>query len=358
MARQLVLHIGVPKTGTTSIQRRLAAQRPALREQGIAYPGGAGLPVPQFLHRAALAGDDARDSPVARFRRGFTRELASLPSQISTVILSDEQCSLHLRTTAQIAQLHGWLAPHFETMRLLVYLRRQDALAASLYAQMLRHGIADPPSLELARGELAFLFDYAALLQNWRTVFGQDALAPRIFAPDAMPGGDVVLDFFAACGIDPALAGQRAGADINPSMNLQGQALLLSLGRAVRDETGRNQNRDKPWSRLAAIVTELFPGRGWQPSRAEAASFMAQYQAGNETIRATWFPARASLFDMDFSKLPELPVALEPEPLGQGAHALIMHAVRALVAAEAEHGDERAARRAAREQRRAQRGEH
>ena len=356
MPRKLLLHIGVPKTGTTSIQRRLAAQCSALLKHGVLYPGGNGLAVPQFLHRAALAGDDGRNSPVARFRRDFHRELASLPSDLSTVILSDEQCSLHLRTQAQIAQLHAWLAPHFATIRIIVYLRRQDALAASLYAQMLRHGIADPPSFELARGELAFLYDYAALLENWRTVFGQGALVPRLFESDAMPGGDVVRDFFAACGLDPALAGQRAGADINPSMNLQGQALLLSLGRMVRDETGRTQIRDKLWARLAAIVTELFPGRGWQPSRAEASSFMAQFEAGNESIRATWFPARASLFDMDFSKLPEFPVALAAEPLGQGAYAVIMHAVRALVAAEATDDDERAARRAARDQRRARKG--
>jgi len=356
MPRQLLLHIGVPKTGTTSIQRRLAAQRAALREQGVLYPGGAGLAVPQFLHRAALANDDG-DSRVARFRREFDRELASLPSDISKVVLSDEQCSLHLRTTAQITPLHAWLAPHFETIQIVVYLRRQDALAASLYAQILRHGIADPPSLEMARGELAFLFDYAALLQNWRDVFGPDALVPRIFEPDSFPGGDVVHDFFAACGLDPALAEQRAGADINPSMNLQGQALLLSLGRTLRDETGGKQIRDKAWSRLAAIVTELFPGRGWQPSRAEAASFMAQYEAGNETIRASWFPARTRLFDTDFSNLPELRAALEAEKLSQAASAVIMHAVRALVAAEAEDGDERAARRAAREQRRARKGQ-
>ena len=356
MARQLLLHIGVPKTGSTSIQRRLAAQRATLRQHGVSYPG-AGLAVPQFLHRAALAGGDSRDSRVARFRREFDRELASLPSELSTVVLSDEQCSLHLRTAAQIARLHAWLAPHFATIRIVVYLRRQDALAASLYAQMLRHGIADPPSLETARGELAFLFDYAALLENWRGVFGRDALVPRIFESESLPGGDVVRDFFAACGLDPALAGQSAGADTNPSMNLQGQAVLLSLGRAVREETGRMQIRDKPWARLAAIVTELFPGRGWQPSRAEASAFMAQYQASNESIRAAWFPTRPSLFDTDFSKLPELPEALAAEPLGYPTCAVIMHAMRALVAAEATDGDERAARRAAREHRHARKGQ-
>lgn len=39
MARRVVLHIGVMKSGTSYLQRRLSANAPALAEQGILFPG-------------------------------------------------------------------------------------------------------------------------------------------------------------------------------------------------------------------------------------------------------------------------------------------------------------------------------
>jgi hypothetical protein len=348
----LVLHIGLPKTGTTSIQRTLSARRWELARHGVSYPAGPGLVVPQFLHRAAAG--DGRDARVARFRQDLDSELKKLPGDISTVILSAEQCSLHLQSPTQIEQLRAWLAPYFETIRVVVYLRRQDALAASLYAQMLRRGIIEAPALDTRREELAALYDYAGLLDKWAAVFGRDALVPRIFAPQTLPNGDVVQDFLSVCGLGTSLAEREKKADINPSMNVQGQALLLAVGRVLQQQRGKTQIRDDAWPRLAAMVTQLCPGRGWQPSRAEAACFMARYEAGNEAVRRTWFSDRRNLFDTDFSDLPEHPVSLDAESPIDTASALIMQALRDLTAAEAApgEGDARAQRRAAREQRR------
>jgi hypothetical protein len=38
-SRTVLIHLGLPKTGTTYLQRVLAAHRPALAEQGLLYPG-------------------------------------------------------------------------------------------------------------------------------------------------------------------------------------------------------------------------------------------------------------------------------------------------------------------------------
>ena len=39
MARRVVLHIGLPKTGTTFLQTTMWHNRPLLRQQGVLYPG-------------------------------------------------------------------------------------------------------------------------------------------------------------------------------------------------------------------------------------------------------------------------------------------------------------------------------
>ncbi|MEJ0046387.1 MAG: hypothetical protein WDN04_09895 [Rhodospirillales bacterium] len=334
MPRQLLLHIGVPKTGTTSIQRALSAERAALSRHGVCYLAGPGLPVPQFLHRAALA-HGRRDTRMARFRHELGRQLAAQPADVGTVLLSAEQCSLFLRSPAEIECLRAWLAPLFETIRIIIYLRRQDALASSLYAQMLRRGVVEPPALDTGREELSALYDYATLLERWAAVFGRAALVPRIFERQSLPGGDVVQDFWQACGLAADLPERRAGTDINPSMSTQGQALLLEVGRMLQAQGGTTPVRDAAWTRLAAMVTELYPGRGWQPSRTEAASFMARYEAGNEAVRGTWFPDRSRLFNADGADLPEAPVSLENLPTLETASSVLMRALRDLIAAEA-----------------------
>jgi hypothetical protein len=330
MTRTLVLHIGLPKTGTTAIQRTLASRRRALAARGICYPVSAGGAVPVFLHRAALAGSVARGrhgQAVARFAESLCSEIAGLPAEMGTVILSAEQCSLHLQTRAQIGQLHALLAPHFTAMRVVIYLRRQDALAASLYAQMLRRGIMELPQLGDPRPPLDGLYDYATLMDNWAWVFGADAMVPRIFARDRLPDGDVVRDFLALCGVD-GMQAARARGDVNPSMNAQGQALMLAVGRVMQHQCATQQERSEFSARLAGIVTRLYAGRGWQPSRAAAASFMARYADGNELVRREWFPQQASLFDMDFSVLPEIEVALDTQEVADAACAVIVQLLR------------------------------
>ena len=59
LARRVILHIGLPKTGTTYLQTLFAANRSALAEQGIYYPGGPGEPS-EYMAAYDLRGQRAR----------------------------------------------------------------------------------------------------------------------------------------------------------------------------------------------------------------------------------------------------------------------------------------------------------
>src|SRR5579871_1909016 len=111
------LHIGVEKTGTTSIQSFLAANRTALRAEGRLYPFAPGAV--SHLGLVAFALDNDRldgtrkargiTSPlqIADFREEFVRALMTeiADSSASEIILSSELLSSRIRSPSELARL-------------------------------------------------------------------------------------------------------------------------------------------------------------------------------------------------------------------------------------------------------------
>jgi hypothetical protein len=313
-----VLHIGLNKTGSTSIQRVLGTNRRELRDRGFYYPAITEGTVPQNLHRL---GPGVR---IDRFWEELAIEIAAVPQDGSTVILSAEQCARALRDPAEVAALHARLADHFTNIRIVLYLRRQDQHAASMFAQRLRTGHVAPPDLAAIGESMAPLHDYNALLTKWAAVFGEAAMIPRIYARDCLPGGDVVRDFLELCGLDPAWVAERSDLQTNPSMNLEGQVFLLGIRRWLQLQSGGARIEPTEWATLSAVATRCCPGRGWRPDRAEAAAYLAEFADSNEAVRRRWFPERATLFDPDMSGLPDTPLVLAPHPAPETMYAAIM----------------------------------
>jgi hypothetical protein len=291
-----------------------------LQRLGICVPVSAGGAVPAFLHRVAVNPGNPR---VAAFAAALRAELAALPAETDRVILSAEQCSLALRNRDAIAKLHAVLSPLFSTVAVIMYLRRQDAHAVSLYGQGLRRGLMQAPDLAMVAREFPGFYAYDRLLGEWAAVFGAAAIVPRIFEPAALRNGDVVEDFFTLCGARDALPAQHAPRAINPSINIQGQRLLRGLRLQMQNfDAGR-------WQRLANIVTLHCPGQGWRPARAAAEAFMAAYADSNDSVRRVWFPDRPALFELDLSLYPEVADSLDEPPSAETSYAVILAALEA-----------------------------
>jgi hypothetical protein len=307
MRREIILHIGISKTGTSSIQRALAAVRPALGAAGIHYPSSPGhanhglLPM-SLVPLAALRGFNpllweglGPEARLARFRAEFAAEMAALPAGATRVVFSAEQCAGLLNSPERVAALHALLAPHAAAFRVIVYLRRQDRHFASGYVQSMRVGHVVPPGF--GPGGEDGLYDYAALLERWADVFGAAAVTPRIFEPESLAGGDVVDDFLDAIGapgLVPADAPERRS---NLSISPGAIALVLALAERLRGTRPAALSPDSLlWRRVMQRVSEVLPGKGWRPTPAEARDYLARFEHTNEAVRARWFPGRASLF--------------------------------------------------------------
>ena len=148
----LILHIGIPKTGTTSLQLFLFKNREKLESYGIDYPvfmNQPGLPSRArngiFLDRYArsVACNDKTMSGVSDVEENLARLEKALSSHNKVVLTNEElarplyrnvrrgyEYDLFWNSTARILEDAG-----ATDVTIVVYLRRQDDWAASKWRQ-------------------------------------------------------------------------------------------------------------------------------------------------------------------------------------------------------------------------------
>ena len=338
MRRPLLFHIGLPKTGTTSIQLFLAENREALQALGIYYPHTPGR-VSHGLLAASVVTDVRRlwgpghrvwqglapDLRLNLFRAEWAKEMDALPDWVTRCVMSSEVTSVMLRRREDVLRFAGVLRQHFDPVHIIVYLRRQDMQSASAYSQWLRNGQLLPAALPAEGQEDQWNFDYAALLDMYAAAFGEAAIVPRIFEPESLKNGDAVADFLHAADIKldiPEATARRR----NPSLAMAGQALLLRAGtRIAQSCPDASWRTGATWMRLSESISAALPGAGWKPSRDEARAFVARYAASNEAVRARFLPQRAALFSDDFTMFPEADSQAKPAQVADAAVRALLH---------------------------------
>ena len=351
MPRNLILHIGTMKTGSTTIQVLLKHNRAALRERGICYPRTDGLDNHRLLAFTFSSGSGiprGADDPIWGGREPavamadacarFVAEMTQLPPEVDRVLLSSEVFSQNVRRAEDISRLRDLLAPFFADITILVYLRRQDGHVASNYSQALRRGLLDRPSLVAWKDKReGFTYDYDRLLTPWAEVFGEAAIKPRIYERDTNKSWDVVADFITATGTGPLPAPPaRAEAPRNPSINAAGQRALREIGWILKgDDPSQAFAHTALWRRIAAEMTEALPGRGWHPTQAEARDFVGRFEASNERVRRRWLPERERLFSDDYAHLSERLPKLEPDEDLRAVTTVLIHVLRGTIEREA-----------------------
>ena len=325
MPRDLILHIGTSKTGSTSIQHMLDINRGALLAQGICYPATpAGnthiLLAAAFTSFTAMYNDT--DNPMWLGRKPeaaidshlaeLESEIAGLPDSVSRIILSCEQFSMYQRTAADIGRLRDFVGKLADRCTVVVYLRRQDEHFASLYSQFLRLGSIDEPDMDRLH-PFHQDYDYADFMGRWADAFGQENVRPRIFERPVGGRFDVLADFAGVSGFDLAQMKLAREADKNQSITQAGQQTLRRVGLRLRAVSPDRPLAGPVWQRVGKAVSDTSPGKGWLPSKAKARAFMERYAASNEAVRAAYFPERPALFQANYAALPDEEEVASPD---------------------------------------------
>lgn len=324
-----ILHIGTEKTGTTTIQQFLAANRPALASESVLYPVAGGAEGSQWGYAACAAEAPwASDLGVrlgihdpesaAAYRAGLQaameREFAAHPA-CHTLLISSEHFHSRLTTTDAIGRLKAFLEPHAREFAIVLYLRRQDRMAVSRFSTAIKVGLAPQgPFPRSGTGDLPYIYDFERIHRNWVAVFGNPAMRVRVFQQDRFVAGDLLADFAAACGI--VQAGKSLPGRANESLGQAGIDFLREANRQLTPMLGTAVHRVH--AELTALVSELCAGTTRPVSRAEAQQFYALFRPGNERLSRLVCPRPdPALFDEDFSDYPE--VAEHPQPRHEDA---------------------------------------
>jgi len=179
----------------------------------------------------SLDADALADRLAAADDRGVTQDL---------VIASSENFSFFFERSA-IAALKGALQRHFDDIRIVSYLRRQDRHAVSHHqegAKANRRAEGDLwghalNALPTPSSRQALYLDYDRRLGLWADEFGDDRLTLRVYDRALMKDGDIVADFLALVGLNDVAA--RAGL---PQTTLKATQPVGALSAAAAGEPG------------------------------------------------------------------------------------------------------------------------
>jgi len=217
-SRKLYLHVGIHKTGTTSIQTLISANAPALASIGIHVPY-MGRPVNFFKtpyvgqHNVAWELNGYTQFQAAD---GGLEQMADEIARINapTVLISSEDFEFLHTKPAQIARLAETFKALGRDVRVILYLRAQHDYAHAIYNEhskaghginprtyfdgIFKTGVYEPKgAVDVYTGVNRFA--YLPLIRAFADAFGDDAMIVRAYRSGRHPS-DILKEFLAIVG--------------------------------------------------------------------------------------------------------------------------------------------------------------
>lgn len=310
MSCRIWIHIGLHKTGSTALQRRLEASREFLLEAGLLYPETARyVPVATGKHDA-----DAGHGLIARALRSgeprhASRLFAELRREIAQsgarhVLISSEMlCAPPLEP--RIGALKALTDDN--DVRIVIYLRRPDLWVDSLYREHLTaRARRERRDFALYLDEEADrLLDFERRIAVWAAAFGPDALRVRFYDDMRAAGTDPAEDILSL--ICPEAREKLAPPPAGP-VNVSLARDHVDLMRALHAVDGLD--RERRGAIIARLLASLPQGRPGTSlfSRPLWEAFAAQWREATERLADRFDAPPDSRFRLP-DRAPERPLA-------------------------------------------------
>ncbi len=302
--KKVYLHIGLEKTGTTSIQRALDIHREKLESLGYFYPKATAVGKNVLL--AALFNPNLVSRPVFKaaiernggtwsaFSENLNKQLQDEYSKTSAenLILSSEFIAVHTKYHL----VKAYCDEVAEETVVVLYLREQAAMLMSLYSTFIKGGGTEFGVLqEIEDKVLPFLLQYKGLIEGIEKTFG-DALNIRLFERDRLVAGNVIHDFLDLIGVTEGLDEFNVERQ-NESLSLIGTQFLKTVNPhlPILVDGEKNRARDGLISDLAKLDSTGLYGKA-RLSKEQVKTIKKLSKPDNKWIKERYFPDEKSLF--------------------------------------------------------------
>lgn len=309
--RTLYVHIGTPKTATTSIQMFCVENQKVLNKQSYSYPL-LDFVYPHVAHRRnghflvgwvyKPGGQEDVEKEQELWEKGFAmihREF----EKYDNVILSDENIwhSSNGRKFPFWAKLMQDAKEHDYQVKVIVYIRRQDGLANSWLSQQVKEGWNTNATIKwdsFQRKTRKVVFNYYLLLEKIAEVTGRENIIVRIFDRKKFKGKDhtIFSDFLEAIGVDYTDDFKITEEEANRSLTGNSQEILRIINTILPDDVGTRvlvresaqdcENYKDPQDNFVMFSEEEFN------------EFMGRYEKWNKALAKDYLDQDEPLFDM------------------------------------------------------------
>lgn len=330
-----IIHIGPPKTGSSSIQAFLKLNEARLREAGVYLPPTRTRVHQEFRliclerlrkeRKSAARWGIRSEADLHRLQPGLQAQAEAWLAEADTAghdafLISCE--GFAGLAESEIERLQALMAPHCrDGFTIVAFLRRQDLQLNSMWKNKARRG---------GDGELSAKdkgIDYEALLNRWAAVFGESALCPAIFPDSDRQGGDLIQTFVRSAGLT---LDQAAALETPGRRNAAWDRRAIAIMAAVNGHLPPLRDGAVPPERVLIenVLASAFPEPvSFRMPERQARWICAKRAEGNAAVAQRWF-GRETLFHDDFSMYDG---ATQTEPsLDDCAHVLVRLAERAV----------------------------
>jgi|TARA_R110002072_G_scaffold203177_1_gene361145 hypothetical protein len=235
--KRLVLHIGMAKTGTSSIQDTLGPAHQTLRDMQVYYP-------PErpynhcyefsvlFMQRPQNNYYFKRQAPISE--REIAAQLDGLAERWRAFFQSFDRgvCILSAENLSDfqegdIQKLQRFVSPFFDEVSIVAYVRHPISAIKSQWEQDVKE-LDKPQSAADILTATKRRYNYS-FVHRWSKVFGNEHVTIRPFEPGAFYNGDLIDDFLHAAGIASTLGKKIDPVQSNQSLGPNGTAFLLAF---------------------------------------------------------------------------------------------------------------------------------
>lgn len=228
------LHVGYPKTGSSSLQLTLSKNQKKLNEHGLTYPLIDKDFKQRYLGYFSGLGKDARQGKNAASK--LARLMDVVENTDNSVILSSEELSssfiYHDRTVnheEQLYLLRTELEKISKDIHILMYVRQPLSLYVSLMQERLKR---NPDVIAPSNFSCSYIAAVNAFEQAFDTTVNL-----RKFERSTLIGGDIVKDFFSYLSFyTKQTVFPLESSNANDSISGEAMHILWDLRRMLNDE--------------------------------------------------------------------------------------------------------------------------